>query len=140
MTNQTTMTLDPAALSAFAASLTNLSKEEISKAKKLYILNAIADFEAQRTSGKAMMITMGLMCIIPVFLIVFIPGLIGEAPSPPAGRRSSTPSTCGRTISAATTPRCEHVSLTEGAGPALHDSASRRLGVPSFDFLEVPDE
>lgn len=87
MTNQTTMTLDPAALSAFAASLTNLSKEEISKAKKLYILNAIADFEAQRTSGKAMMITMGLMCIIPVFLIVFIPGLIGYRSAIAAGRQ-----------------------------------------------------
>ena len=76
MTNNTNAVLDPATLSIFAASLTNLPKDEISKAKKLYILNAIADFQAARSSGRTMMITMGFLCIIPVFLVVFIPGLI----------------------------------------------------------------
>ena len=76
MTNTTNTVLDPAALSIFAASLTNLPQDEISKAKKLYILNAIADFQAARRAGKTMMITMGVLCIIPVFLVVFIPGLI----------------------------------------------------------------
>jgi hypothetical protein len=71
------MALDSASLSAFAATLTNLPREEIHKAKRLYILNALADFEAQRKSSKAMIIVMGIMCIIPIFLIVFIPALIG---------------------------------------------------------------
>lgn len=76
MTSTTTMALDPAALAAFAGSLANLPKEEIRKAKKLYILNALAEFQAQRRSGRAMIITMGFMSIIPIFLIVFIPSLI----------------------------------------------------------------
>jgi hypothetical protein len=70
------MSLDSASLSAFAAALTNLPKEEIRKAKRLYILNALADFEAQRKSSRVMVIVMGIMCIIPIFLVVFIPSLI----------------------------------------------------------------
>lgn len=70
-------TLDPAAISAFAATLSSLPKEEIQKAKKLFILNAIADFHAQRTSAKTMVIVMGCLSIIPVFLVVFIPAYIG---------------------------------------------------------------
>jgi hypothetical protein len=69
--------LDPAMLTTFAATLANLPKEEIQKAKKLYILNAIADYKAQKASTKALLIVMGVMCIIPIFLIVFIPALIG---------------------------------------------------------------
>ena len=69
------MAFDPAALAAFAGGLANLSREEIGKAKKLYILNAIAEFESQRGSGRAMIVTMGIMSIIPIFLIVFIPAL-----------------------------------------------------------------
>jgi hypothetical protein len=68
--------MDSASLSAFAATLTNLPKEEIQKAKRLYVLNAMADFEAQRKSSRTMIIVMGVMCIIPIFLIVFIPALI----------------------------------------------------------------
>jgi hypothetical protein len=71
------MTLDPSALAAFAGSIANLPKEEVRKAKKLYILNAIVEFKAQRAGGRTMIITMGIMCIIPIFLIVFIPALIG---------------------------------------------------------------
>ncbi|MBN2582792.1 MAG: hypothetical protein JXL80_06955 [Planctomycetes bacterium] len=76
MAGNTMVSLDPAALSAFAASLVNLPREEIAKAKRLYILNAMADFEAARTSGKTMVIVLGIMSIIPVFLVVFIPSLI----------------------------------------------------------------
>jgi hypothetical protein len=87
MTDQKIMALDPAALTAFAATLTNLPKDEISKAKRLYILNAIADFEAQRQTGRAMVITMGIMSLIPIFLIVFIPTLIGYRSGIAAGRQ-----------------------------------------------------
>jgi hypothetical protein len=67
--------MDSASLSAFSATLANLPKEEILKAKKLYVLNALADFEAQRKISKTMLTVMGVMCIIPIFLIVFIPAL-----------------------------------------------------------------
>jgi hypothetical protein len=87
MTDKTIMALDPAALSAFAATLTNLPKDEISKAKKLYILNAIADFEAQCKTGRALVITMGVISIIPIFLIAFIPTLIGYRSGIAAGRQ-----------------------------------------------------
>ena len=87
MTDKTIMALDPAALSAFAATLTNLPKDEISKAKRLYILNAIADYEAQRRTGRAMVITMGIMSIIPIFLIVFIPTFIGYRSGIAAGKQ-----------------------------------------------------
>ena len=76
MAGNTMVSFDPAVLSAFAASLVNLPREEIGKAKRLYILNAIADLKATRASGKAMLITFGVMSIIPIFLIVFIPALI----------------------------------------------------------------
>lgn len=69
-------TFDPATLSAFAAALGNLPREEIQKAKKLYILNGIAEFHAQRGAGRGMLIAMGVLSIIPVFLIVFIPALL----------------------------------------------------------------
>ncbi len=71
------MALDAASLSTFAATLTNLPQEEVRKAKKLYILNSLADFEAQRKTSKTMLIVMGVMCIIPIFLIVFLPALFG---------------------------------------------------------------
>lgn len=76
MAGNTMVALDPSALSAFAASLTNLPREEIGKAKKLYILNAIADLKAARASARAMLIVLGVMSIIPIFLIIFIPSLV----------------------------------------------------------------
>jgi hypothetical protein len=76
MNADTAVAFDPAALAAFAGTLGNLPKEEIQKAKKLYILNAIADFQAQRASGKTMLIVFGVMCIIPIFLIIFVPALL----------------------------------------------------------------
>jgi hypothetical protein len=69
--------LDSASLSAFAATLTNLPGQEMQKAKRLYILNALVDFETQRKSSKTIVIVMGIMCIIPIFLFVFIPALYG---------------------------------------------------------------
>jgi len=69
--------LDARGLAAFAATLTNLPHEEIRKAKKQYILSALADFEAQRKVSRTMLILMGIMCIIPIFLIGFIPALKG---------------------------------------------------------------
>jgi hypothetical protein len=55
----------------------NLPKEEIQKAKKLYILDSLVDFEAQRKTSRTMLIVMGIMCIIPIFLIVLIPAIKG---------------------------------------------------------------
>lgn len=71
---QGTFALDPSALTAFTATLSNLPREEIRKAKSLFIRNAIVDFQLSRSTGKTMMTVMGVMCIIPIFLIVFIPG------------------------------------------------------------------
>lgn len=77
----------PAALAAFAGVLANLPKEEIRKAKKLYIMNAIEDFKALRGSARAMIITMGLLSIIPIFLVVFIPVLIAYRKNIKAARQ-----------------------------------------------------
>lgn len=79
-------TLDPAAISAFAATLSSLPREEIQKAKRIFILNAITDFKLRRTSGRTMVIVMGVLCIIPVFLIIFIPAFIAYRSSVTAGR------------------------------------------------------
>ena len=68
--------LDPAALTAFTATLATLPRDEIRKAKSLFIRNAIVDLQLAQSSGRAMMIVMGMMCIIPIFLIVFIPGFV----------------------------------------------------------------
>jgi hypothetical protein len=76
MEDGTTHGLDPLALSAFAGSLVNLPKEEIRKAKRLYLLNAITEFQAQRATRRTMMIVFGCMSIIPIFLIIFIPALL----------------------------------------------------------------
>jgi hypothetical protein len=77
MNGKTSSLFDSTVLSTFAATLTNLPKEEIQKAKKLYILNAIADFKAERATGRTFLIVLGVMCIIPIFLVVFIPAVIG---------------------------------------------------------------
>ena len=79
--------LDASAISAFAATLSSLPRDEIQKAKKLFILNAIEDFKAERTGAKTMVIVMGILCIIPIFLVVFIPALIGYRSGMKAGRQ-----------------------------------------------------
>lgn len=79
--------LDAAAMSAFAATLGDLPGGEIAKAKRLYVRNAIADYEDLKRSGKAMLIVMGVMSLIPIFLIVFIPSLIAYRSSVRTGRQ-----------------------------------------------------
>ncbi|PTX98140.1 hypothetical protein DB345_04690 [Spartobacteria bacterium LR76] len=63
------LSLDPSALTAFVASLSALPADEIRKAKSLFSRNAIADY---RMSLKSLGI-MGVLSIIPIFLIVSIP-------------------------------------------------------------------
>lgn len=67
---------DPAALAAFAGTLGNLPKEEIQKAKRLYLLNAVTDFRSQQDTGKIMLVVMGILSVIPIFLVVFVPALL----------------------------------------------------------------
>ena len=71
------ITLDSSALSTFAASLGTLPKEEMRKAKSLFIRDAIADYRMTMKSSKGFLIVMGILCVIPVFLVVFIPALLG---------------------------------------------------------------
>ena len=71
------ITLDSSALSTFAASLATLPNDEMRKAKSLFIRNAIADYRMTIKSSKGFLIVMGVMSIIPVFLVVFIPTLLG---------------------------------------------------------------
>ena len=87
MVDRRAMALDPAAMSAFAATLSTLPEEEIGKAKRLYVLNAITDYEDAKRSGKSFLIVMGVLCIIPLFLIVFIPALIGYRSGMKASRQ-----------------------------------------------------
>jgi len=75
MQNKSSM-FDPVALSAFAATLGNLSAEEIRKAKRLYLQNAVVEFQYNRRVGKTMLIVLGVMSIIPVFLLIFVPSLL----------------------------------------------------------------
>ncbi len=70
------LSLDPAALTAFVASLSALPTDEIRKAKSLFIRNAIADYRMSRKSLRVMVVVMGLLCIVPIFLVVFIPTFI----------------------------------------------------------------
>ncbi|MBN8708781.1 MAG: hypothetical protein BGO12_12660 [Verrucomicrobia bacterium 61-8] len=70
------LSLDPAALTAFVASLSALPTDEIRKAKSLFIRNAIADYQMSRKSLRVMVVMMGVLSIIPIFLIVFIPTFI----------------------------------------------------------------
>ncbi len=67
------ISLDPSTLTTFAAALATLPGDEIRKAKSLFIRNAIADYRMTLKSTKGFLIVLGVMSIIPVFLIVFIP-------------------------------------------------------------------
>ena len=64
-----------------------MPKEEIQKAKKIYILNAVEDFKAMRASARSGIIVLGILSIIPIFLIVFIPALISYRRNIEAARR-----------------------------------------------------
>lgn len=67
------LSLDPSALTAFVASLSALPADEIRKAKSLFIRNAIADYRMSLKSFGVMVVIMGVLSIIPIFLIVSIP-------------------------------------------------------------------
>jgi hypothetical protein len=71
------MALDPASLSAFAATLSNRPAEEIREAKRRHILDSLVEFENQRRISRTMLIVMGIMCLFPLFLIAFIPAIRG---------------------------------------------------------------
>ena len=77
MSTSTQIALEPSALMTFAASLAALPREEIRKAKSLYIRNAIADYRMTIKTGKGFLVVFGFMSIIPIFLIVFIPAFLG---------------------------------------------------------------
>jgi hypothetical protein len=87
MNTSAQLSLDPSALSTFAASLTNLPKEEIRKAKSLFIRNSIADYRMMLKTSKGFLIVLGILSIIPIFLVVFIPSLIGYRASKVNGRQ-----------------------------------------------------
>lgn len=76
MANAAQLVLDPSALAAFAASMGTLPRDEVRKAKSLFIRNAIADYRLIAKTSRAFLIVIGIMCIIPIFLIVFIPAVI----------------------------------------------------------------
>jgi hypothetical protein len=80
-------TLDPEALSAFVSGMGHLPANEISKLKRLYLLNAVTDFESYRATMKSMLITVGILSIIPIFLLVFIPVLISYRQTVRASRQ-----------------------------------------------------
>lgn len=71
------LSLDPAALTAFVASLSALPADEIRKAKSLFIRNAIADYRMNMKSSRVTLVMMGILSIVPIFLIVFIISFIG---------------------------------------------------------------
>lgn len=87
MSTPSQIAFDPSALTAFAASLASLPKEEIRKAKSLYIRNAIADYKMTLKTSRGFLVVMGIMSIIPVFLVVFIPAFIGYRAAKENGKR-----------------------------------------------------
>lgn len=86
MSDGHTVGLDASMLSAFAASLSALPSDEVRKAKLLFIKNAIADYRMALKAQRGIMIIMGILCIIPVFLVVFIPGYLGYKAAKENGR------------------------------------------------------
>jgi hypothetical protein len=77
MTTSPQIALEPATLLTFASSLAALPADEIRKAKSLYLRNAIADYRMQMKTARGFLIVMGVMSLIPVFLVVFIPAFLG---------------------------------------------------------------
>ena len=59
--------LSPQGLSAFTLGLAGLPKEEILKAKRLYVLDAITKYEAMRQQLKAFAVMQIVFAIIPCF-------------------------------------------------------------------------
>jgi hypothetical protein len=83
----TTLNLDASALTAFAANLATLPADEVRKAKSLFIRNSISDYQMTLKSTKGFLIVMGVMCIIPIFLVVFIPAFLGYKAAKENGRQ-----------------------------------------------------
>lgn len=81
------VSLDASTLTTFAATLATLPGEEIRKAKSLFIRNAIADYRMTNKTAKGFLIVFGIMSIIPVFLIVFIPAFLGYRAGRENGRQ-----------------------------------------------------
>jgi hypothetical protein len=59
--------LSPEKLQLFSAALAGLPREEIRKAKVLYVRNAIAEYKAATESMKAFGCAMVLFALIPIF-------------------------------------------------------------------------
>ena len=87
MNPTTTLNLDASTLTAFAANLATLPADEIRKAKSLFIRNSIADYQMTLKSSKGVLIVMGVMCIIPIFLVVFVPAYWGYKAAKENGRQ-----------------------------------------------------
>ncbi len=81
------LSLDPAALTAFVASLSALPAEEIRKAKSLFIRNAIADYRMSLKSCRAGLVVLGILCVVPIVLIAFIPAFISHKAFKENGRQ-----------------------------------------------------
>lgn len=65
--------LDPAALGLFASTLAALPQDEVRKAKLLYLRNAMADHQMALRTMRGYLIALGVMSLVPVFLLVFVP-------------------------------------------------------------------
>jgi hypothetical protein len=78
MSAATQLALEPSALTAFTASLATLPAQEIRKAKSLYLRNAMADYRMTVKTGRGFLVMFGIMSIIPIFLIIFVPALIAH--------------------------------------------------------------
>lgn len=87
MNSTTTLNLDASALATFAASLATLPADEIRKAKSLFLRNSISDYKMSLKTSKGLLVVMGIMCIIPIFLIVFIPAYLGYKAGMENGRQ-----------------------------------------------------
>lgn len=87
MTSTTNLNLDASSLTVFAANLAALPSDEIRKAKSLYIRNAISDYRMSIKSAKGFLIVMGILSIIPIFLIVSVPAFLGYRAGKENGRQ-----------------------------------------------------
>ena len=87
MNSTTILNLDASALSAFAANLATLPADEIRKAKSLFLRNSIADYKMSLKTSKGFLVVMGILCIIPIFLVVFIPAYLSYKAGKENGRQ-----------------------------------------------------
>ncbi|MGF1678854.1 MAG: hypothetical protein ACFCUX_06645 [Candidatus Methylacidiphilales bacterium] len=87
MNSTTHLSLDASALTAFSATLATLPADEIRKAKSLFLRNSISDYKMSLKASKGFLVVMGIMCIIPIFLVVFIPAYLGYKAEKENGRQ-----------------------------------------------------